>query len=70
MTVRAATVRDHDDTSSSGSVLFDDGTSTSYDAAALSDGGARVLRSGQRVLVDLAPSGRVTRIAIPGFPLA
>ena len=69
MTVRAATVRDHDDASSSGSVLFDDGTSMSYDAAALSDGGARVLRTGQRVLVDLTASGRVTRIAIPGFPL-
>jgi len=70
MTVRAATVRDHDDASSSGSVLFDDGTTTTYDAAALSGGGARVLRTGQRVVVELAASGPVTRIAIPGFPLA
>ena len=70
MTGRPATVRDHDDVSSCGSVLFDDGTSTTYDAAALAEGGALVLRTGQRVVVDIDNNGRVTRVAIPGFPLA
>jgi hypothetical protein len=70
VTGRPATVRDHDDDTSCGSVLFDDGTSTTYDAAALADGGALMLRTGQRVVVDLDSGGRVTRVAIPGFPLA
>ncbi|MDQ1625305.1 MAG: hypothetical protein QOJ49_803 [Actinomycetota bacterium] len=50
-----ATVRSYDPVSRSGSVLLDDGTELDYDARALGGSGVRLLRSGQRVRVELAP---------------
>lgn len=51
--VVAATVREHDPQTRSGSLLLDDGSALAYDAAAFDAGGLRLLRSGQRVQVSL-----------------
>ncbi|MGD9955814.1 MAG: hypothetical protein AB7V23_07080 [Candidatus Nanopelagicales bacterium] len=64
MSVVAATVRDHDTASGAGSVLLDDGSVLEYDAAAFAAGGLRLLRSGQRVLVELA-DGVPVLVALP-----
>jgi 2-phospho-L-lactate guanylyltransferase len=48
-----ATVRSYDPASRSGSVLLDDGTELEYAAMALRGSGVRLLRSGQRVRVEL-----------------
>lgn len=52
-----ATVRSYDPASRSGSVLLDDGTEIPYDGRALLGSGVRLLRSGQRVRIELAGSG-------------
>ena len=57
-----ATVRSYDATSRSGSVLLDDGTELPYDAQALRGSGVRLLRSGQRVRVELVGSGAELRV--------
>jgi 2-phospho-L-lactate guanylyltransferase len=63
-TAVAATVRDHDPVSGNGSVLLDDGTALAYDAAAFAAGGLRLLRSGQRVQVELVDGAPVV-VALP-----
>jgi 2-phospho-L-lactate guanylyltransferase len=60
-----ATVADFDPRSRAGSLLRDDGTRMEFDAAAFDASGLRLLRLGQRVQVDRAPDGTVTRITIP-----
>ena len=50
----AATVRDHDAVTGAGTVLLDDGALLAYDASAFAAGGLRLLRSGQRVRLELA----------------
>lgn len=52
-----ATVRSFDRESRSGTVLLDDGIELPYDAPALADSGLRLLRVGQRVRIELEPSG-------------
>jgi 2-phospho-L-lactate guanylyltransferase len=52
-----ATVRSYDPATRSGSVLLDDGSELGYDERALSGSGIRLLRSGQRVRVELADPG-------------
>ena len=64
----AATARSHDVPTGSGTLLLDDGTLVSYSGAAFSAGGLRVLRSGQRVTVDLEPDGAtVSMVTLPGL---
>jgi hypothetical protein len=57
-TTRQATVGSFDPSSSSGTVLLDDGTQLDFDADAFADSGFRLLRSGQRVQVLLDGDGR------------
>jgi 2-phospho-L-lactate guanylyltransferase len=63
--VVAATVRDHDLGTRSGSLLLDDGSALTYDAAAFDAGGLRLLRSGQRVRVSLL-DGVPVAVALAG----
>lgn len=51
-----ATAYTFDPATRSGSVLLDDGTPVSFDAAAFDAGGLRLLRPGQRVRIELAES--------------
>ncbi len=57
-----ATVRSYDPGSRSGSVLLDDGTEIPYDDRALRGSGVRLLRSGQRVRVEVDGSGTDVRV--------
>jgi cold shock CspA family protein len=61
-----ATVRTFDPQTRSGSVLLDDGSELSYDAAAFDAGGLRMLRFGQRVRIEEA-DGRVTFLTLATF---
>jgi 2-phospho-L-lactate/phosphoenolpyruvate guanylyltransferase len=63
LAVVQATVRSYDPATRSGSVLLDDGTELAYDGPALLGSGVRFLRSGQRVRVEVAGSGRDARVA-------
>jgi cold shock CspA family protein len=47
-----ATAYTYDAETRSGSVLLDDGTPVSFDAAAFDAGGLRLLRPGQRVRIE------------------
>ena len=58
-----ATVRSYDPPTRSGSVLLDDGTELPYDGPALVGSGVRFLRSGQRVRIEVAGSGRDAQVA-------
>jgi len=60
----AATVRDHDLATGTGTVLLDDGTLLAYGAEAFAAGGLRLLRSGQRVRVSLV-DGVPVAVALP-----
>ncbi|MEP6759954.1 MAG: hypothetical protein ABJA93_01130 [Sporichthyaceae bacterium] len=57
-----ATVRNYDAATRSGSVLLDDGTELPYDGHALTGSSVRFLRSGQRVRIEVAGSGRDARV--------
>ncbi len=46
----------------SGSVLLDDGTPLPFDAAAFDAGGLRLLRSGQRVRIEVEGAGEERRV--------
>jgi len=63
-----ATVASYDPNTRSGRVLLDDGTAVSFDEAAFDAGGMRLLRSGQRVRLDVDGAGRVTRVTIATMP--
>lgn len=69
MSVVAATVRDHDVDTRTGSVLLDDGTLLPYSTSAFEAGGLRLLRSGQRVRLRLDEAGTVTALTLPTFDL-
>ena len=62
-----ATVATWDPADGSGTLIADDGTRLGFDGAAFAAGGARLLRSGQRVYVERS-GDQVVRIAI--LPLA
>ncbi len=70
----AATVREHDVATGSGSVLLDDGRRIPYDDTAFRAGGLRLLRSGQRVRIrvdgDLTSgAATITAITLATFDL-
>jgi cold shock CspA family protein len=58
-----ATVATFDPDTGGGTVLTDDGRRIGFDGAAFAAGGLRLLRTGQRVKMDIA-DGRVVRITI------
>ncbi|MFE1954768.1 hypothetical protein ACFW9D_30350 [Streptomyces sp. NPDC059524] len=59
-----ATAYTYDSESRSGSVLMDDGTPVSFDAAAFDAGGLRLLRPGQRVRIETEGEGEARRIVL------
>jgi hypothetical protein len=68
MTGIAATVRSHDAGTGSGTLLLDDGSLLTYSADAFEAGGLRLLRSGQRVVVQLEPDDMaVLVVTLPGI---
>lgn len=60
-----ATVVDFDPETRGGSLLRDDGVRLVFEAAAFDASGLRLLRLGQRVQVERAPDGTVTRVTLP-----
>lgn len=63
-----ATVKDFDRESRNGSVLLDDGSELTFDAAAFDAGGLRFLRLGQRVNLAV-DGGRISVVTLSTFPL-
>jgi cold shock CspA family protein len=61
------TVASFDPDTHAGTLLLDDGTPLAFPAAAFERSGLRLLRLGQRVVVDGADSGSVTRVSLPGI---
>lgn len=53
------TIKDFDDENRNGTLLQDDRTEVTFDAASLEGGGIRTLRLGQRVIFDLAEEAGV-----------
>ncbi|MGN6474768.1 MAG: hypothetical protein ACTHK4_14115 [Mycobacteriales bacterium] len=68
MTGIQATVRRYDEGSRSGDVLTDNGAVIEFDAAAFEASGLRLLRSGQRVRLEIDDAGRVRSLRIVSFP--
>jgi len=50
-----------------GTLYLDDGTELAFDSVAFDRSGLRLLRLGQRVTVDAAADGTVSRVTIPGI---
>lgn len=61
----AATALQHDGSTGTGTVVLDDGRVLPYDAMAFGRSGLRLLRAGQRVVVELAPSSDATGTQAP-----
>ncbi|MGY1438250.1 hypothetical protein [Streptomyces reniochalinae] len=59
-----ATAYTYDPDSRSGSVLLDDGTPLSFDAAAFDAGGLLLLRAGQRVRIETQGRGTDRRVTL------
>jgi 2-phospho-L-lactate/phosphoenolpyruvate guanylyltransferase len=60
-------VHTFDETSGAGSVLLDDGREVAFDAEVFAASALRHLRSGQRLSLDVAQSGRVSKLWIVGI---
>lgn len=60
-------VHTFDETSGAGSVLLDDGREVAFDAEVFAASALRHLRSGQRLSLDVAESGRVSKLWIVGI---
>jgi cold shock CspA family protein len=58
------TVATFDEEHQNGSLLLDDGTPLAFDRAAFLGSGLRRLRLGQRVRVERAPGGIITRVTL------
>jgi 2-phospho-L-lactate guanylyltransferase len=61
------TVATFDPHTHTGTLLLDDGSELAFPAEAFQKSGLRLLRSGQRVVVDGADTGTVTRVSLPGI---
>jgi len=59
------TVSEFDPETRSGVVLLDDGSQVRFPAEAFDAGGLRLLRLGQRLRLERAADGTVTRVTIP-----
>ncbi len=57
-----ATVSAFDASARTGSVLLDDGLEMSFDAPALDGSGLRLLRTGQRVMIETTGTGSAATI--------
>lgn len=63
-----ATVATFDTQTRSGTVLLDDGAELAFPPAAFDASGLRLLRLGQRVRVEHAVDGTVSRVTLPTLP--
>jgi cold shock CspA family protein len=61
------TIATFDPETRAGTLLLDDGTELAFDAYAFQRSGLRLLRLGQRVVVETEAKGLVSRVAIPGI---
>jgi 2-phospho-L-lactate guanylyltransferase len=61
------TVASFDPSVRSGTLLLDDGTRLEFPPAAFDASGLRLLRLGQRVRVERAADGRVSRVTLVTF---
>jgi cold shock CspA family protein len=61
------TVATFDPDTHTGTLLLDDGADLAFDARAFAGSGLRLLRLGQRVVVEADADGAVTRVRIPGI---
>ncbi|MEV6601870.1 cold-shock protein [Actinoplanes sp. NPDC051346] len=61
------TVATFDPQTHTGTLLLDDGSELTFPAEAFHASGLRLLRLGQRVGVEAAPDGQVTRVHLPGI---
>jgi cold shock CspA family protein len=61
------TVATFDPQSHAGTVLLDDGTELAFPAEAFHRSGLRLLRLGQRVVIESDPDGAVRRVSVPGI---
>ncbi len=64
MTPTQATVLSFDPVTGSGVVVFDDGSTLPFPAAAFTAGGLRLLRPGQRVRLEVDERGLVETVTI------
>jgi 2-phospho-L-lactate guanylyltransferase len=62
------TVATYDAESRSGTLLLDDGTEIAFGRAAFDASGLRLLRLGQRLRIERAGDGEVTRVNVVTFP--
>jgi cold shock CspA family protein len=62
-----ATVATFDPHTHEGTLLLDDGSKLAFGAEAFERSGLRLLRLGQRVVVDADASGTVARVGIAGI---
>jgi cold shock CspA family protein len=61
------TVATFDPRTHTGTLLLDDGSEIGFPAAAFEKSGLRLLRLGQRVVVDRDDTAVVTRVSMPGI---
>jgi len=61
------TIATFDPRTRAGTLLLDDGSELAFGADAFQRSGLRLLRLGQRVLVETEVTGEVRRVAIPGI---
>ncbi|GGQ38022.1 cold-shock protein [Couchioplanes azureus] len=61
------TVATFDSQTHSGTLLLDDGSELAFPAAAFHASGLRLLRLGQRVAVETAADGSVTKVQVSGI---
>ena len=61
------TVATFDVQSHSGTLLLDDGSELAFPAEAFHRSGLRLLRLGQRVVIEADPTGVVRRVSVPGI---
>lgn len=60
------TVSTYDPHTHIGTLLLDDGSELALPADAFERSGLRLLRQGQRLVVETDPAGSVTRVRLPG----
>jgi len=68
MDAMQGTVANFDEQLHHGSLLLDDGTAVEFGAEAFDASGLRLLRIGQRVRIEHADTGHITRITLPTLP--
>ena len=61
------TVATFDSIAHTGTLLLDDGSELAFEAEAFRRSGLRLLRLGQRVVIESDPAGAVSRVSVPGI---